>query len=93
MANNSFQKSVFVFCSYMSFIVLLFKSKYLNFGNSKRLQQSITLQGQSQKGWVQFFVKILKAVTGGSQYVVFMFSVLSNGAMVSRKLNCVIHVG
>jgi hypothetical protein len=30
---------------------------------------------------------------GGSRCVVFMSSVLSNGAMVSRKSNCVICVG
>ncbi len=41
MASNSFQKSMFGFCSYLGFIVLLFKSKYVAFGNSKGLQQSI----------------------------------------------------
>ncbi len=41
MANNSFQKSVFVYCLYLGFVVLLFKSEYPNFGNSKGLQQSI----------------------------------------------------
>jgi len=30
-----------VFCLYLGFVVLLFKSKYPDFGNSKRLQQSI----------------------------------------------------
>ncbi len=38
VANNYFQKSMFVFCSYLGFIVLFFKSKYPDFGNSKRLQ-------------------------------------------------------
>jgi hypothetical protein len=41
MANNYSQNFMFVFCSYLGFIILFFKSKYLNFGNSKRLQQSI----------------------------------------------------
>jgi hypothetical protein len=41
VANNFFQKSMFGFCSYMGFIVLLFRSKYPNFANSERLQQSI----------------------------------------------------
>jgi hypothetical protein len=39
--NNYSQKSMFVFCSYLGFIVLLFKSEYLDFGNSKGLHQSI----------------------------------------------------
>jgi hypothetical protein len=39
--NNSSQKSMFVFCSYLSFIVWLSKNEYPNFWNSKRLQQSI----------------------------------------------------
>jgi len=30
-----------VFCLYLGFVVLLFKSKYPNFENSKRLEQSI----------------------------------------------------
>jgi len=38
VANNSFQKSVFGFCSYLSFIVLLFKSEDPDFGNSEGLQ-------------------------------------------------------
>ncbi len=41
MANNSSQKFVFVFCLYMGFIVVIFKSEYPKFGNSKGLQQSI----------------------------------------------------
>ncbi len=41
MANDSSQKSMFGFCLYLGFIVLFFKSEYLNFGNSKELQQSI----------------------------------------------------
>ncbi len=41
MANNSSQEFVFVFCLYLGFVVLFFKSKYLDFGNSKGLQQSI----------------------------------------------------
>jgi len=40
-ANNSFQESMFVFCLYLGFVVLFFKSEYPNIGNSKRLQQSI----------------------------------------------------
>ncbi len=40
-----------------------------------------------------FFIRILEAVTGGSQCVVFMSFVLSNGAMVSRKSDHVICVG
>jgi len=40
-ASKSFQKSVFEFCLYLGFIVLLFKNEYPNFGNSKGLQQSI----------------------------------------------------
>ncbi len=41
MANNSFQKFVFVYCLYLGFVVLLFKREYPDFGNSKGLQQSI----------------------------------------------------
>jgi hypothetical protein len=41
VANNSSQEYVFVFCLCMGFVVLFFKSKYLAFGNSKGLQQSI----------------------------------------------------
>ncbi len=41
MANNSSQKSMFGFYSYLGFIVLLFKSKYSDFGNSEGLQESI----------------------------------------------------
>jgi hypothetical protein len=41
VANNSSQESMFVFCLYLGFVVLLFKSEYLDFGNSKRLHQSI----------------------------------------------------
>jgi len=37
MTNNFFQEFVFVFCLYLDFVVLLFKNKYPNFGNSKRL--------------------------------------------------------
>ncbi len=40
-----------------------------------------------------FFIRILEAMTGGSQCVVFMSFVLSNGAMVSRKFDHVICVG
>ncbi len=40
-----------------------------------------------------FFIRILETVTGGSQCVVFMSFVLSNGAMVSRKFDHVICVG
>jgi len=40
-ANNSFQESGFVFCLYLGFVVLFFKSEYPDFGNSKGLQQSI----------------------------------------------------
>jgi len=36
--NNSSQESMFVFCLYLGFVVLLFKSEYLDFGNSKGLQ-------------------------------------------------------
>jgi hypothetical protein len=41
MANNSSQESVFVFCLYLGFVVLLFKNEYSDFGNSKGLQHSI----------------------------------------------------
>ncbi len=30
-----------MFCLYLGFVVLLFKNEYLDFGNSKGLQQSI----------------------------------------------------
>ncbi len=36
-ANNSSQEFLFVFCLYLGLFVLLFKSKYLDFGNSKGL--------------------------------------------------------
>jgi len=42
---------------------------------------------------VWFFIRILEAMTGESQCVVFMSFVLSNGAMVSRKSDHVICVG
>ncbi len=41
MANNFFQEIMFVFCLYLGFVVLLFKSEYPDFGNYKRLQHSI----------------------------------------------------
>jgi len=37
VANNSFQKFVFEFCLYLSFIVLFFKSEYPDFGNFEKL--------------------------------------------------------
>jgi len=37
VANNSFQKFVFEFCLYLSFIVLFFKSEYPDFGNFEEL--------------------------------------------------------
>jgi hypothetical protein len=40
-ANNFFQESMFMFCLYLGFIVLLFKNEYPDFENSKGLQQSI----------------------------------------------------
>jgi hypothetical protein len=40
-SNNSSQEFMFVFCLYLDFVVLLYKNEYLNFGNSKGLQQSI----------------------------------------------------
>ncbi len=40
-----------------------------------------------------FFIRILEAVIKGSQCIVFMSFVLSNGAMVSRKSDHVICVG
>jgi hypothetical protein len=49
MTNNSSQKFVFRFCSYLGFIILFFKSKYPNFGNSEGLQESI----QSTRSIVQ----------------------------------------
>jgi hypothetical protein len=41
MFNKFFQEFVFVFCLYLGFVVLFFKSEYPDFGNSKGLQQSI----------------------------------------------------
>jgi hypothetical protein len=40
-ANNFFQEFVFVYYLYVGFVVLLFKSEYPDFGNSKGLLQSI----------------------------------------------------
>ncbi len=40
-SNNSSQEFMFVFCLYLDFVVLFYKNEYLNFGNSKGLQQSI----------------------------------------------------
>jgi len=37
VAINSSQKFVFGFCLYLGFIVLLFKSEYLDFGNFEGL--------------------------------------------------------
>jgi hypothetical protein len=37
VANNCFQEFVFVFCLYLGFVVLLFKSEHPDFGNSKGL--------------------------------------------------------
>jgi hypothetical protein len=36
--DNNFSKSVFGFCSYLGFIVLLFKNEYPDFGNFEGLQ-------------------------------------------------------
>ncbi len=33
MANNFFQESMFVFCLYLGFVILLFKSEYPNFAS------------------------------------------------------------
>jgi hypothetical protein len=52
MTNNYSQDFVFVFCLYLGFVVLLFKSEYPDFGNSKGLQHPLSLQGRSQKGWM-----------------------------------------
>jgi len=41
VANNSSQEFVFMFCLCLGFVVLVFKNEYPNFGNSKRLHQSI----------------------------------------------------
>jgi hypothetical protein len=41
VANNSSQEFVFVFCLYLGFVVLFFKNEYPDFGNSKKLQQSV----------------------------------------------------
>ncbi len=62
-------------------------------GTPKNCNSPLILQGQTHKGWVWFFVRILEAVIGGSQCVIFMSSILSSGAMMSRKLDCVIFVG
>jgi hypothetical protein len=45
-ANDSSQEFMLVFCLYLGFFILFFKSKYLDFGNSKGLEQ-LKLQGQS----------------------------------------------
>jgi hypothetical protein len=45
-----FQESVFVFCLCLGFVVLFFKSEYLDFGNSKGLQQ---------------FIKSIRSITKG----------------------------
>ncbi len=62
-------------------------------GTLKNCNSPLSLQGHSHKGWVWFFVMILEAVTGGNQCVIFSSSILSSGAMVSRKPDCVICVG
>jgi hypothetical protein len=41
VANNFSQKSVFVFCLYLGFVILFFKNECPDFWNSKGLQQSI----------------------------------------------------
>jgi len=56
-ANNSFQESMFVFCLYLGFVILFFKSKYLDFGNSKRLQQSIESTRSITEGMGVVFCK------------------------------------
>jgi hypothetical protein len=62
-------------------------------GTPKNCNNPLNLQGRSHKGWVWFFVRILEVVIVGSRCVVFLSSVLSSGAMVSRKPDGVICVG
>jgi hypothetical protein len=77
-----------------SFYCLLFQESVPWFlGTLKNYSTSLSLQGWPHKGWVCFFVKILEAVNGGSQCVVFLSSVLLSEAMVSRRLDHVICAG
>jgi hypothetical protein len=72
-ANNFSQEFVFMFCLYMGFIVLLFKSEYLDFGNSKGLQQSIKSTRLITKGmgeiphfvwnWPQLYPHVYNNIT------------------------------
>ncbi len=79
-----------MFCLYLGFLLFCFsKANTLILGTPKDYISPLSLQGQSQKGWVQFLVRILKVVIGGSRCVVFMSFVLSYETMMSRKYDCV----
>ncbi len=56
-ANISFQEFMFMFCLYLGFVVLLFKSEYLDFGNFKGLQQSIKFTRSIIEGMGVVFCK------------------------------------
>jgi len=92
-ANNSSQESVFMFCLHLRFVVLLFKSEYPNFGNFEGLQQSIESTRSITKGMGVVLCKDSWSSDWRSWCVIFLFSVLLNGAMVSRKSNRVICIG
>jgi hypothetical protein len=62
-------------------------------GTPNKCNSPLSLQGWSHKGWVWFFVRILEVVIRGSWCVVFLSIILSSGATVSRKPDCVICVG
>ncbi len=113
---------MFVFCLYLGFVILLFKSEYPNFASwmktidllnedyckilqkisivfiqdakySKRLQQSIESTRLIIKGMGVVLCKDFWSSDWGSQCVVFLSFVLSNGTMVLRKFDHVICVG
>ncbi len=69
------------------------RASTLILGTPKDYNSPLSLQGRSQKGWVQFSVRIFETVTWGSQCVIFLSFVLSNGATMSRKSDHVICVG
>jgi len=62
-------------------------------GTPKNCNSPLSLRNWSHKGWVWFFVRIFEIVTKENRCVVFLSFVLSNGMMVSRKLDHVVCVG
>jgi len=80
---------VFVFCSYLSFIILLFKNKYPDFGNSKRLQQSIKSTRSITQGMSVVFCKdFLNSDGGKSMCCILVFCLIKWNNAINKIGSC-----